>query len=66
MYDLDKRRRRFMIEIKRASKEEYFKARREMLLNYTPHPEEEDLYQIVKTSLVDNAILPLIRQNNLI
>lgn len=46
-----------MIEIKRKANEEYFRARREILLREDePEPQCEYLYQLVKRSLARNGL----------
>lgn len=57
-----------MVEIKRQSKEDYFRSRREMLLHEDAPIEQEErvLYQLVKISLSHNGILREIRENHMI
>jgi hypothetical protein len=66
MSELDRRRKRMMVEIKRESKEEYFRARRESLLGDGPQPQEKRLHLLSKMSLDRNALVPLIREGSLI
>lgn len=67
MSELEKRRAKFMVEIKRERKEEYFRSCRErMLMNDSPLPASEEsseprLTHLIRMSLAANAILPLLR-----
>ena len=70
MSEIDKRRERFRVEIQRQDREQYFKSRRQMLLQEEKEGEvmteqEERLMQIARVTHIDDAILRPLRKEGL-
>ena len=70
MSEIDKRRERFRVEIQRQDREQYFKSRRQMLLQEEKEGEvmteqEERLMQIARVTHIDDAILLPLRKEGL-